>query len=150
MIAALAAVLLGAVSASQSLSDIVSNAAFHVYVMPSSAEPDSVTVLASDSQSRPTSVKIVYRLGDRLELTMLETMRSDDDTSSSASSPEPSSGPTGQTYVVNGYPATYSVTGPYYQHVGWLTWRPPGVTVTISSMDMTDAPTLVNAALALY
>jgi hypothetical protein len=145
MIAALAAVLLGAVSASQSLSDVISNAAFHVYVMPTSAEPDSVTVLASDSQSRPTSVKIVYRLGDRLELTVLETMRADD-----SSSPEPSPGPTGQTYVVNGYPATYVVTGPYYQHVGWLTWTPPGVTVTISSMDMTDAPTLVNAALALY
>jgi hypothetical protein len=146
MIAALAAVLLGAVSASHSLSDVVSNAAFHVYVMPSSAEPDSVTVLASDSQSRPTSVKIVYRLGDRLELIVLETMRADDDTSG----PAPSPGPTGQTYVVNGYPATYVVTGPYYQHVGWLTWMPPGVTVTISSMDMTDAPTLVNAALALY
>src|ERR1022692_2071057 len=98
MIAALAAVLLGAVSASLSLSDVVSNAAFHVYVMPSSAELDRVTVLASDSQSRPTSVKIVYRLGDRLELTLLETMRADDDTSS----PGPLPGPTGQTYVVNG------------------------------------------------
>jgi hypothetical protein len=147
MIAALAVVVLGAMSASQSLSDVVSNAAFHVYVMPTSAEADSVTVLASDSLSRPTSVKIVYRLGDRLELTILETMRADDD---DTSSPEPSPAPTGQTYVVNGYPATYVVTGPYYQHVGWLTWTPPGVTVTISSMDMTDAPTLVNAALALY
>ena len=147
MIAALAAVLLGAVGASQSLADVVDNAAFHVYVMPTSAEADSVTVLASDSQSRPTSVKIVYRLGDRLELTVLETMRAADET---ASSPQPSPAPTGQIYIVNGYPATYSVTGPYYQHVGWLTWTPPGVTVTISSMDMTDAPTLVNAALALY
>jgi hypothetical protein len=146
MIAALAAVLLGAMGASQSLSDVVSNAAFHVYVMPASAQPDSVTVLASDSQSRPTSVKIIYRLGDRLTITVLETVRVDDETSS----PAPSPGPTGQTYVVNGYPAAYTVTGPYYQHVGWLTWNPPGVTVTISSMDMTDAPTLVNAALALY
>jgi len=146
VIAALAALLLGAMGASQSLADVVDNAAFHVYVMPTSAEADSVTILASDSQSRPTSVKIVYRLGDRLELTVLETMRADDD----ASSPGPSPEPTGQIYMVNGYPATYTVTGPYYQHVGWLKWTPPGVTVTISSMDMTDAPTLVNAALALY
>ncbi len=146
MIAVFAAAFLGAATLGPSLPDIVSTAAFHVYQMPSSAEPENVKVLASDAQSRPTSVKIDYRLGDRLVVTVVETMRAGDDAESATASPASSE----TQYIVNGYPATYVVTGPYYQRVGWLTWTPPGVTVTLSSMDMVDVPVLVNVALALY
>ena len=147
MIAALGVAAAVALATPQpSLSDLAASATFHLYVLPQPAETDSITVLATDDQSRPTSVKIVYRLGDRLTVSIVETARATVQANDAAPSPAPA----GKTYFVNGYPASYVLSGPYYQHVGTLTWLPPGVTVTISSMDMTDEPTLVNAALALY
>jgi hypothetical protein len=136
----LAAVVLASASPDSRLAALQSAAAFHIYVMPDSAEVQHVDVLASDVQGHPTDVRIVYRLSQET-LIIEETARADNATSAQSFGPD--------ALFVNGYPATYSRSGPYFRQVGHLTWSPSGVNIQLSSMDLVDVPALVNAALSL-
>jgi hypothetical protein len=122
------------------LASLQATATFHVYVMPDSAEVQRVTVLASDAQGKPTGLRIVYRMSQE-SLTVEETAVADNATSAQSFGPD--------AVYVNGYPATYSRTGPYFKQEGHLTWSPAGVNVRLSSTDLVDVPALVNAALSL-
>lgn len=136
----LAVALLTSASPASRLASLQSTATFHIYVMPDSAEVRQVTVVSSDAQGNPTDVRIVYRMSQET-LTVEESARADDETSDQSFGPD--------ALYVNGYPATYSRTGPYFKQEGHLTWAPAGVNVRLSSTDLVDVPALVNAALSL-
>jgi hypothetical protein len=140
LFAALAVAVLTSASPASKLASLQATATFHIYVMPDSAEVQHVTVIASDAQGKPTGVRIVYRMSQET-LTVEESARADDATSAQSFGPD--------AVYVNGYPATYSRTGPYFKQEGHLTWSPAGVNVQLSSTDLVDVPALVNAALSL-
>jgi hypothetical protein len=108
--------------------------------MPDSAVVRQVTVLASDTLGHPTAVRVVYDLSQQT-LVIDETAQSGDASAAQTFGPD--------AVYVNGYPATFTRTGPYYRKEGHLTWWPDGVKVELSSMDLTDVPALVIAALSL-
>jgi hypothetical protein len=140
LLAMLAAAVLGSASPDSRLAWVQSSATFHVYVMPDSSVVKQVTVLASDSLGHPTAVRIVYDLSQQT-LVIDESAHHDDPSSAQSYGPD--------AVYVNGYPATYLRTGPYYRKEGHLTWWPAGVKVELSSTDLWDTPALVIAALSL-
>jgi hypothetical protein len=140
MLAVLAVAFMTSAALDARIAVVADSAPFHLYVMPASADISEVTVLASDASNLPTDVRIVYRMSGNT-LTIEESARSDDP--ASQPSPDPSM------VMVNGYPALYARTGPYFRPEGHLTIWASGVTVRLSSTDFWDVPALVNAALSL-
>ena len=140
IIAFLAATLLASGSPDTQLASLQNTAPFHIYVMPDSARLQQVTVLAKDAQGNPTDVRLVYRMSEET-LSVEESAHSDNGASVQSFGPD--------ALFVNGFPATYSRTGPYYRQEGHLTWAAGGVNVQMSSFDLVDVPALVNAALSL-
>lgn len=141
MIAAmLAAAVLASASPDARLAWVQGAATFHVYVMPDSSVVRQVNVLAEDSLGHPTAVHIVYDLSNQT-LVVDESGQSGDASSTQTFGPD--------ALWVNGYPATYLRTDPYYRKEGHLTWWPAGVKVELSSTDLWDVPALVIAALSL-
>ena len=140
LIAVLAAATLASASPDSRLAWVQSAAAFHVYVMPDSSEIRQLSVLASDPLGRPTAVRIVYALSQ-------QTLIVDESAQAGDAAAAQSFGP--DALYVNGYPALYNRTGPYYRKEGHMTWWPAGVKVELSSTDLWDVPALVNAVLSL-
>jgi hypothetical protein len=138
--ALLASAMLASGTADARLAWVQGAATFHVYVMPDSSVVRRVDVLASDAVGHPTAVRIVYDLSN-------QTLVVDESASAGDPTPVQSFGP--DAVYVNGYPATYARTGPYYRKEGHLTWWPAGVKVVLSSTDLYDVPALVIAALSL-
>jgi hypothetical protein len=108
--------------------------------MPDSWEVRQVTVLASDATGNPSDVRIVYEMSQQT-LIVDESARPGDTGSSQTFGPD--------ALYVNGYPAVYTRTGPYFRKEGHLTWMPAGVNVELSSTDLWDVPALVIAALSM-
>ena len=122
------------------LATLQATATFHIYVMPDSWDVRQVSVVAADANGNPTAVRIVYEMSQQT-LAVDETARTGDSGSDQSFGPD--------ALYVNGYAATYTRTGPYYQKEGHLTWRPAGVNVELSSTDLWDVPALVIAALSM-
>jgi len=140
IIAFLAAALLAPGSPDTQLASLQNTSAFHIYVMPDSAKLEQVTVLAKDAQGKPTALRLVYRMSEQT-LTVEESAQTGNGASVQSFGPD--------ALFVNGFPATYTRTGPYYRQEGHLTWAADGVNVMLSSPDLIDVPALVNAALSL-
>jgi hypothetical protein len=138
--ALLASAVLASASPDARLAWVQSTATFHVYVMPDSSVVRQVNVLAADAVGHPTAVRIVYDLSNQT-LVVEEAAYAGDSSSPQTFGPD--------AIYVNGYPATYTRTGPYYRKEGHLTWWPAGVKVELSSTDLWDVPALVNATLSL-
>lgn len=140
ILALVAAALLTSGSPDAQLASLQNSAAFHIYVMPDSAKLQQVTVLAKDAQGNPTDVRLVYRMSEET-LNVEESAQADNGASVQSFGPD--------ALFVNGFPATFTRTGPYYRQEGHLTWAAAGVNVQLSSLDLIDVPALVNAALSL-
>lgn len=140
LLALLATAAVATASPESRLAALQAAAPFHIYVMPDSWDVRQVSAIASDANGNPTAVKIVYEMSQQT-LTVEETAQAGDTGSDQSFGPD--------ALYVNGYVATYTRTGPYYQKEGHLTWRPTGVNVELSSTDLWDVPALVIAALSM-
>ena len=140
ILALLATAVVATASPESRLAALQSAAPFHIYVMPDSWDLRQVSVVASDASGNPTAVRIVYEMSQQT-VTVDETAQAGDTGSDQSFGPD--------ALYVNGYVATYTRTGPYYQKEGHLTWRPTGVSVELSSTDLWDVPALVIAALSM-
>ena len=140
VLALLATAALVSGSPESRLAMLQATAPFHIYVMPDSWELRQVNVVSADASGNPTDVKFVYEMSQQT-LSVDEAARTGDASSDQTLGPD--------ALYVNGYAATYLLTGPYYRKEGHLTWRPAGVNVVLSSTDLWDVPALVIAALSM-